>query len=115
MINSAVIKLGKLTQAMKVFRGISFRTMPKQFKRADEETKTRGGIEYGFTSCSTDESQAKVYAKPSTERNKTPIILEMQQGMIDRGADLSWLSQYPVTAHRACSLDVAHACSLSRA
>jgi len=27
--------------------------------------------------------------------DRTPVLLEIQQGLIDRGADLAWLSQYP--------------------
>ena len=87
VINSAVLKLGKLTQATKVYRGISFRTLPTQMKSEDPETKTRGGIEYGFTSCSRDKHEATVYANPNSEKNHTPILLEMKQGMIDRGAE----------------------------
>ena len=95
VINSTVLKLGKLTQARVVYRGISFRTLPKQMLKKDEASLTRGGIEYGFTSCSTSKQEAENYAQPRSERNLTPIIFEMQMGMIDRGADLSWLSQYP--------------------
>ena len=62
VINSAVLKLGKLTQATTVFRGISFRTLPRQMKKKDPESLTRGGIEYGFCSCSTEEEQAITYA-----------------------------------------------------
>ena len=82
VINSAVLKLGKLTQATKVYRGISFRTLPEQMKKVDPENLTRGGIEYGFTSCSLDQEQAKVYAMPKTEKNNTPII---ESGMVTTG------------------------------
>ena len=99
VINSAVLKLGKLTQATTVYRGISFRTLPKQMKNKDPESLTRGGIEYGFCSCSVDEQQAIVYSGADNEKNKTPMILEMQQGMIDRGAELSWLSQVHISPH----------------
>eukprot|EP00966_Prymnesium_polylepis_P029174 677185-Prymnesium_polylepis.1 len=27
--------------------------------------------------------------------NRTAIIFEVQMGMVDRGADIGWLSQYP--------------------
>ena len=66
-------------------------------RRQDPETLVRGGIEYGFTSCSLQQSEALFYAGggANAEGNQTPVVLEMQQGMIDRGADLSWLSQYP--------------------
>ena len=88
-INSCVIKLSKLTQAVKVWRGFKGATLPKQFFEPNE-TGVRGGIEYGFSSTTTDREQAVIYASGSQS-----TIFEMQMGMIDRGADLSWLSQYP--------------------
>ena len=104
LINSAVLKLGKLTKAQPVYRGISFRTLPKKLKRKKPDN-TRGGIEFGFTSCSLSEKVANAYANPDVQRGdlqNTPIILAMSMGMIDRGADLTELSQYPhekVCAH----------------
>ena len=50
----------------------------------------RGGVEYGFSSTTTDRKQAVHYAQ-----GKASTILELQMGMVDRGADISWLSQYP--------------------
>ena len=107
VINSAVIKLSKLTSAAKVYRGISSRTLPSKFRKEDEHN-VRGGIEFGFTSCSTIREEALKYA---TQRRKggaetvTPILLEMQMGMIDRGADLSWISQAvaPLRNHRVAT------------
>ena len=88
-INSCVIKLSKLTQAVKVWRGFKGATLPKQFFEPNE-TGVRGGIEYGFSSTTTDREQAVIYAAGSQS-----TIFEMQMGMVDRGADLEWLSQYP--------------------
>jgi hypothetical protein len=51
-----------------------------------------------FTSCSLELDEARTFARVMDETNDTPIILEIQQGMIDRGADLAWLSQ--VLQHR---------------
>jgi hypothetical protein len=50
----------------------------------------RGGIEYGFSSTTTDKDQALLFAQ-----GRESTIFEMQMGMVDRGADLTWLSQYP--------------------
>ena len=95
VINSAVIKLGKLTRATKVYRGISKRTLPAELQRPNLYN-VRGGIEFGFTSCSLSREEALKYAKSAnSDPNGTPILMEMEMGMIDRGADLSWLSQYP--------------------
>ena len=88
-INSCVIKLSKLTQAVKVWRGFKGATLPKQFFEPND-AGVRGGIEYGFSSTTTDRDQAVSYASGNQS-----TIFEMQMGMVDRGADLSWLSQYP--------------------
>ena len=90
VISSAVLKLGKLTRANKVYRGISRKTVPQRLKFKDQASNTRGGVEFGFLSCSLAKREALKYAT-----GETPLLLEIQQGMIDRGADLSWLSQYP--------------------
>ena len=52
VINSAVLKLGKLTKARVVYRGISYRTLPKKMRTKDPMSNTMGGVEFGFTSCS---------------------------------------------------------------
>ena len=45
-------------------------------------------------STTTDRAVAMGYAGASW--SKTPgIVFEIQQGMIDRGCELSWASQYP--------------------
>ena len=98
VINSAIIKLSKLTVADKVYRGISSRVLPKSMKVKDEYS-VRGGVEFGFMSCSRERGEAMKYARgaSTTGDGRTPpaILIEMQMGMIDRGADFSWLSQYP--------------------
>ena len=52
------------------------------------------------------------YAAGNGER--MGIVLEIRQGMVDRGADISWLSQVPVhlccTCMRAALFDL-HPCS----
>ena len=50
----------------------------------------RGGVEYGFSSTTTEREQAVAYAS-----GKASTILELEMSMADRGADISWLSQYP--------------------
>ena len=110
--NSAVLKLGKLTRASVVYRGISSSTLPVHWRRKDAESLTRGGVEFGFTSCSADKSEAIRYAAPASEQaNRTPIILEIQQGMIDRGAEMAWISQCALSQshNRQPSLHAIHA------
>ena len=50
-----------------------------------------GGVEFAFMSTTTKREVALDYAS----RGKAGVIFEIMQGMVDRGADLSWLSQYP--------------------
>ncbi|KOO33679.1 ankyrin repeat protein [Chrysochromulina tobinii] len=92
-INSCVIKLSKLTKAGKVWRGIKGATLPKEFWVANQ-MGVRGGIEYAFSSTTTDREQALVYSGGGDD-SVASTIFEMQMGMVDRGADLTWLSQYP--------------------
>ncbi len=94
-INSCVLKLSKLTKAGKVWRGIKDAKLPKTFW-VPNEMGVRGGIEYGFSSTSTDKAQALEYATGvDRKEGDACTIFEMQMGMVDRGADLTWLSQYP--------------------
>merc|ERR1719203_275687 len=53
----------------------------------------RGGIEYGFMSTTANREVAMTYAKG--DGKSVGIVFEIKLGMIDRGADLEWLSQYP--------------------
>ena len=107
VINSAIVKLGKLTVAGKVYRGIAGGVLPENFWRRDPYN-LRGGCEYAFMSTTTDGDVAMSYA---SSRGKAGSLFVMQMGMVDRGADIGWLSQYPgeqEAAHpsRLC-LDVA--------
>jgi NLR family CARD domain-containing protein 3 len=88
-INSAVIKLSKLQVACPVYRGSTRAVLPSEFWQVDEYGLS-GGVEFGFTSTTTDREQAVHYAQ-----GKASLIFESQMGLIDRGADLTWLSQYP--------------------
>jgi len=92
--NSCVIKLSKLTKACKVWRGIKDAKLPKEFW-VPNELGVRGGIEYGFSSTTTEKEQAMTYAMMGARDGDAMTIFEMRMGMVDRGADLSWLSQYP--------------------
>ena len=122
-INSAIIKLGKLTIATKarttianltsdhslsalspapaaparfilqVYRGISGMALPASFWEPNEY-RVRGGVENAFMSTTLDRTVAMGYAS-SGGGNHMGIVIEVQQGMVSRGADMSWLSQYP--------------------
>ncbi len=52
----------------------------------------RGGVEYSFMSCTRSKDVALAYA--ANQQQKGPgMVLEVQMGMVDRGADLTWVSQ----------------------
>ena len=87
-INSCVLSLSKLTKAGCVYRGLAGATLPESFFRKDDDHLS-GGIEYGFTSTTPDRGVAVGYAK-----GKASTVFEARMGMVDRGADISWLSQF---------------------
>lgn len=60
-INSCVIKLSKLAKAVKVYRGLAGGVLPTEFWRPNEHG-VKGGIEYGFSSTTTDRSKAVHFA-----------------------------------------------------
>ena len=75
----------------KVYRGVHDMVLPKhQFWEANAYG-VRGGIEAAFLSTTRDEATALGYAKGT----RGGFVFEIQQGMIDRGADIGFLSQYP--------------------
>ena len=90
VINSGIVKTSKLTFASKVYRGVSGMALPDAFWQANSHG-VRGGIEGAFMSTTTDRRVAMQYAASGGKG----IVFEIQQGMIDRGADVSWASQYP--------------------
>ena len=89
VINSCIVKMGKLTKAQPVYRGMSGRIFPEQFWKPNSQG-VMGGVEFAFMSTTPDRSVAEQYSQDGFG-----IIVEIQQGMIDRGAEISWLSQYP--------------------
>ena len=66
--------------------------------RQPNEYNVRGGIEGAFLSTTLDRQVAFDYAGTP---GKTGMIFEIQQGMVSRGSDLTWLSQYPHEKVRA--------------
>ena len=90
VVNSAIVKLNKLTRAEPVFRGISGGVLPPEFWTSNE-LLLRGGVEGGFMSTTLDRAVALAYAGSLPSR--AGVIFEIQQGLVDRGADIGWLSQ----------------------
>jgi len=87
-INSCIIKMSKLMKAQPIYRGSTRAKLPHTFLHADA-FGIKGGIEYAFTSTTVEREQAMHYAQGAAS-----TVFEMEMGMIDRGADVSWLSQY---------------------
>eukprot|EP00966_Prymnesium_polylepis_P181892 4213792-Prymnesium_polylepis.1 len=90
-INSGIVKLSKLTKATTVYRGVDG-VLPDEFWEA-KEYDVMGGVELAFMSTSTQRDVALGYMKQSNKTAK--ILFEIRMGMIDRGADVSCLSQFP--------------------
>ena len=88
-INSCVLKLSKLMDVCAIWRGMTRGQLPDGFWTPNRHG-TCGGVEYGFSSTTAERAQALHYAQ-----GVASTVFEMRQGMIDRGADFSWLSQYP--------------------
>jgi hypothetical protein len=93
VLNSAVLKLSRLQPALTVYRGISRMKLPKVFIEKNDRN-IRGGVEYGFMSTTSDKEVALTFAK-SADMNSASTLVVAEMGMVDRGATLDWLSQYP--------------------
>ena len=93
VLNSGVLKLAKLQPAIQVYRGISGMRLPKSFTEKNKQN-VAGGVEYGFMSTTTDEAVAMSFAKGGDAGTASTLVVA-SMGMIDRGATLDWLSQYP--------------------
>ena len=96
VINSAIVKSSKLTIAAKVYRGVAGGRLPDSFWTPNEYN-VRGGIEGAFLSTTLDRKVAFDYA--GNTPGKPGLIFEVQMGMVDRGAELKWLSQCAPAAH----------------
>ena len=92
VINSCIVKCSKMTEASPVYRGISGALLPANFWEKDAYG-VKGGVEYAFMSMTRDRAVALEYA--SSQGDGVGLVFEVEQGLIDRGADVSWLSQYP--------------------
>jgi hypothetical protein len=92
-INSALLKLAKLQPATDVFCGVRNGLLPEIFWKANEFI-VKSGVEFVIMSTTTNRDVAVTYSGAG-ENNSVSTIIQGQLGMIDRGAELSWLSQYP--------------------
>lgn len=88
VISSGILKLSKIERAGKVYRGLSGLKLPDEMIKANTEG-VRGGVECSFLSSTRDRRVATAYAAGAS----AGIILEINMGIVDRGGDLSWISQ----------------------
>lgn len=89
VINSVCTKLAHLQRAEKVYRGVSGGVLPDAFWTADD-VGCCGGVEMSMMSTTLDRSVALHYA---ASRGGAGVLLEIDMGMVDRGCDISWVSQ----------------------
>jgi len=91
--NSLLRKFSQISNIPKgrvVFRGLSGVTLPDCFEER-EEGGGCGGVDYGFLSTTTKMEVAVSYLGDTG----MPVLFMFEVGDIDRGASLSFLSQYP--------------------
>ena len=120
-INSGTLKLARHTRACTVYRGVANGVLPDAFWTPNEHGVC-GGIELGFMSTTTERRVALEYihmqgeAYEASKRNidissdsggsgsgiaSPPVsgiakmVFEIRMGMIDRGASVTYLSQFP--------------------
>ena len=74
----------------------SGRVLPKEFWEGNE-FGVKGGIESAFMSTTLNEKVAISYASSG---NGTGFVFEIQQGMVDRGADIG--ARIPQPQHSPC-------------
>ena len=79
-----------IPRGRRVFRGMKGVKLPACFLVC-MEGGGRGGVDFGFLSTSTNEEVAASYIGGG----EMPVLFQFDVGDIDRGASLSYLSQYP--------------------
>jgi len=88
-MTAAIGKLSRLTRVCTVYRGPGGVT-PKSFWQSDQFGCV-GGVEMALMSCSKDKKEALKYVR----RSQAKVLFAVHQGMAARGAEISWLSQFP--------------------
>ena len=92
-INSGLKKLARVTPLAidrLLYRGLSDRAFDQKLLTADGKCVTKCFVDAGFSSATPNLKTALSYAG-----EKSSTILKIQTGGIDRGAQVSWISQFP--------------------
>ena len=93
-INSGIIKLSrnrKLCLSRTVYRGYS--DMRPTLSEKIDDFGCRGGVEIAILATSKDKFTALKYC--SKQAQGCSFFMEAELGQVDRGADISWLSEFP--------------------
>lgn len=90
----SIARVTRLPAGLKLYRGLGGdRTFPPHFQKSDDKGR-KGIVEWGFMSTTAAKHVALQYSGIK-EGKPFPIILEIDSGTVDRGADLTNFSQYP--------------------
>jgi len=93
MISSGIVKLAEempRPESRMIYRGLSGMQLPSCFYKGDS-LGWKGAVEVAFMSCTLKRDVALEYIG----KGSLPTLFEIETSQIDRGASLSWLSQYP--------------------
>jgi len=88
-VHSGIYKLSKISPPEKVYRGV------KNMVISNDKFETGSFVELGAQSFSRNRGVALTYSKPESGENEASYVYEVQEGEVDRGADISPLSYYP--------------------
>ena len=94
MITSGIIKLAKVMhvpKSRKVFRGVAGMVLPECFFKANK-MGFRGAAEPAFMSTSLNKDVTMKYVAAL----QMALVFELAVGEVNRGAEVSWCSQYPL-------------------
>lgn len=89
-LNKAIVKLARLSSSQKLYRALPSCRLPREVLLNDDACM-RGAIDYGVQQCTADEAAAFAHARLC----EPSMLYEIDQGLVDRAADLTWLSMYP--------------------
>ncbi len=95
VIQSAIAKLGKINPIGTGYSGIDSMLLPEHFWQDHADLNTKGGVEGGFMSLTTSRDVGLHYASLGDDKKAIGILFEIEMSTMDRGADVTWLAQYP--------------------
>ena len=88
-----IVKTSPLTRVSPIYRGVMGGTLPEWFW-SHSAHGVHGCVDAAFTSASMEKAIATDSSSITTS-GKAPVLLEIHQGLRDRGAMLEWVSQWP--------------------